>query len=428
MITIQLINKVVATQDISLITKNSLSEEHFMGYEKEFNFVYDHWKTYGNVPNKETFISKFPDFPIVEVTESDKYLLDTLFEEHLYYQSVGVVQKVAELLKTDSMAAVDFLRSQMDVLQPRTGTVGTDIITQADERLKVYEEKMNAETPWFITTGFVELDDIFNGWAKGEEFVVFFARTGQGKSWVLTKSLCHAWAIGNRVGYISPEMSAVKIGYRFDTALKNFSNTSLLRGKPVENYANYIDMLKQKEKPFVVATPREFGNKVTVSKLRTFVLENKLDILGVDGITYLSDERHKRGDNKTTSLTNISEDLSSLSLELGIPILVVIQSNRNGVKQEGESGTPELEDIRDSDGVAQNATKVIALRQSGAGLEFGIKKNRDGASQGKLTYFWDIDKGIFSYIPADDDSAPEEVKQEKIKEARKTFTDGTEVF
>lgn len=428
MITIQLLNKVVSTSNISMITKNSLSEEYFIGYEKEFLFILEHWKQYGNVPDKETFISNFPEFPVVEVTESDKYLLDTLFEEHLYYKSVGVIQKVAEILKTDSTSAVEYLQSKLPELQPRNGSIGTDIITQAEQRLEVYEERQTAEDPWFITTGFPELDEILNGWTKGEEFVIFFARTGQGKSWVLVKSLCHAWSIGNRVGYISPEMSAVKIGYRFDTALKNFSNTDLMRGKPVENYSGYINMLKSKEKPFIVATPKEFGNKVTVSKLRTFVQENKLDILGVDGMTYLSDERGKKGDNKTTTLTNISEDLSSLSLELGIPILAVIQSNRNGVKQDGETGTPDLEDIRDSDGVAQNATKVIALRQSGAGLEFGVKKNRDGRTNGKLTYFWDIDKGIFSYIPAEDDSADEEVRQEKVTEIRKNFTDGANVF
>ena len=60
--------------------------------------------------------------------------------------------------------------------------------------------------------------------------------------------------------------------------------------------------------------------------------KNKLDILGIDGITYLTDERYKKGDNRTTMLTNISEDLISLSIELKIPIIVVVQSNRRWSK------------------------------------------------------------------------------------------------
>lgn len=428
MITLQILNKVIQTGDIQLITKNALTEEYFVGYEPEFNFIMDHFNKYGKVPDKATFLDKFNEFNLIEVTETDKYLLDTLYEEHLYYKSVEVVQKVAELLKTNANDAVEYLHSQLPNLQIAATTEGTDIIKQADERYQTYLEKMNAKNPWYITTGFEELDDILNGWAKGEELVVLFARTGQGKSWVLAKTLTHAWQIGNRVGYISPEMSPTKIGYRFDTLLKNFSNRNLVWGKEEPDYEQYINDLKTKENPFIVATPLDFEKKVTVTKLKHFCQTNKLDILGIDGITYLTDERYKKGDNKTISLTNISEDLMALSIELGIPILVVVQSNRGGVKDADSEGTPELENIRDSDGIAQNATKVIALRQTGAGLEFGIKKHRDGINGGKLIYYWDIDKGQFNYIPSNEDAVKPEKRQKKADKIKNSFNDGTDVF
>lgn len=428
MITLQILNKVIQTGDIQLITKNALTEEYFVGYEKEFNFIVDHFNKYGNVPDKATFLDKFNDFNLIEVAETDKYLLDTLYEEHLYYKSVEVVQKVAELLKTNANDAVEYLHSQLPNLQIATTSEGTDIIKQADERYQIYLEKMNAKNPWYITTGFEELDEIVNGWAKGEELVVFFARTGQGKSWVLAKTLTHAWQIGNRVGYISPEMSPTKIGYRFDTLFKHFSNRNLIWGREEPDYEQYINDLKTKENPFIVATPLDFQKKITITKLKHFCQTNKLDILGIDGITYLTDERYKKGDNKTISLTNISEDLMALSIELGIPILVVVQSNRGGVKDVDSDGTPELENIRDSDGIAQNATKVIALRQTGAGLEFGIKKHRDGINGGKLIYYWDIDKGQFNYIPSSEDAVKPEKRQKKADEIKNSFNDGTDVF
>jgi len=428
MITLQILNKVLQTGDIQLITKNALTEEYFVGYEPEFNFIVDHFNKYGKVPDKATFLDKFNDFNLIEVTETDKYLLDTLYEEHLYYKSVEVVQKVAELLKTNANDAVEYLHSQLPNLQIATTTEGTDIISQADERYQIYLEKMNAKNPWYITTGFEELDDILNGWARGEELVVLFARTGQGKSWVLAKTLTHAWQIGNRVGYISPEMSPTKIGYRFDTLFKHFSNRNLVWGREEPDYEQYINDLKTKENPFIVATPLDFQKKITVTKLKHFCQTNKLDILGIDGITYLTDERYKKGDNKTISLTNISEDLMALSIELGIPILVVVQSNRGGVKDANSEGTPELENIRDSDGIAQNATKVIALRQTGAGLEFGIKKHRDGINGGKLIYYWDIDKGQFNYIPSSEDAVKPEKRQKKADEIKNSFNDGVDVF
>lgn len=413
MISLQILNKIINTQDMQLITKNALTEEYFQGYETEFRYIKEHFEKYGKVPDRATFLSKFTEFNLIDVDEPDKYLLDTLYEEHLYYKSVEVVQKVAELLKTNANDAVEYLHSQLPNLEIAATSEGTDIISQADERYQVYKDKMNADNPWYITTGFEELDEILNGWAKGEEFIVLYARTGQGKSWVLAKTLSHAWQIGNRVGYISPEMSPTKIGYRFDTLLKNFSNRNLVWGKEEPNYEGYIKDLKKKEIPFIVATPLDFQKKITVTKLKHFCQTNKLGILGIDGITYLTDERYKKGDNKTISLTNISEDLISLSIELGIPILVVVQSNRSGVKAADSDGTPELETIRDSDGIAQNATKIIALRQTGAGLEFGIKKHRDGIDGGKLIYYWDIDRGQFNYIPSGEDAVRPETRQKK---------------
>ncbi len=115
-------------------------------------------------------------------------------------------------------------------------------------------------------------------------------------------------------------------------------------------------------------------------------------------------------------------------MELGIPIIVVVQSNRSGAKDKDTEGTPELESIRDSDGISHNATKVIALRQTGAGLEFGIKKHRDGVSGGKLIYYWDIDKGIFNYIPSGEDAVKPETRQRKADEIKNSFNDGTDVF
>ena len=137
------------------------------------------------------------------------------------------------------------------------------------------------------------------------------------------------------------------------------------------------------------------------------------------------DERMKHGDNKTTTLTNISEDLMGLSCELGIPILVVVQSNRGGVDKD----TPDLEDIRDSDGISHNATKVISLSQKEGGLVLKIKKHRDGSVGDKLTYLWDIDRGEFQWIPSDEDSAPEPKRRERKEAIKGEFkSEGKVVF
>lgn len=429
MVQLQLLNKVLQTKDISIITENNLTSEYFLEYEDEFLFLQNHYETYKLIPDIETFISNFPEFEQLIVNETDRYLIDTLREEYLYSKTVPVIKKAAELLKADANEASRYLQSELSNLTPNYTTPFVDII-HSDSRLKIFEDKSNNKDSWFIPTGFPELDDIVGGWQQGEEFVVLFARTGQGKSWILVKSMQYAsMVLGKNVGYISPEMSADKIGYRFDTMQNNFSNTALVRGDQniitVDEYQDYFEKLKSNKVKFLVSTPRDFNNKVTVSKLRTFVKSNNLDILAIDGITYMSDERFKRGDNKTTTLTNISEDLMSLSCELKIPILVVVQSNRGGV----EKDTPDLEDIRDSDGIAHNATKVISISQKEEGLVMKIKKHRDGRVGDKLTYIWDIDTGEFQWIPSDSDDAPRARKEEQKEEIKKVHkAEGKVVF
>lgn len=403
MISLQILNKILDTQDSSILDRYALTKEYFAGYEGEYDFIQQHLDNYKKVPDKATFLDKFPEFELIQVNESDEYLVNTIREENLYYKSVEVVQTVADKLKTNADDAISYLLSKIDTLKPSQVVTGTDIIGEAKKRLQSYKDKKGATKPYYIPTGFPELDNLLGGWAKGEEFVVFFARTGMGKSWLLVKTAAEAWQNNYRVGYISPEMSDDKIGYRFDTVFRNMSNRALVRGNDADGYEEYIDTLSGVTNPFLVATPKDFQKNITVSKLRAFIINNKLDFLAIDGITYLRDERRQKGDNKTTMLTNISEDLMSLSVELGIPILTVVQSNREGVKQSGEQSVPELENIRDSDGIAFNATKVLSIKQDSGCLQISIKKHRDGEMGGILNYTWNIDKGEFKYLPSAED-------------------------
>ena len=112
MIQLQALNRILESGDISLIVNNALDISYFEPYQNEYDFIVEHYKKYGKVPDKETFISEFPEFNFFEVTETDKYLLDTLLEDKLYRDAVPVIQTAAELLKTNSVDAVEYLMSK----------------------------------------------------------------------------------------------------------------------------------------------------------------------------------------------------------------------------------------------------------------------------------------------------------------------------
>jgi hypothetical protein len=107
-----------------------------------------------------------------------------------------------------------------------------------------------------------------------------------------------------------------------------------------------------------------------------------------------------------------------LSEELSIPILVVVQANRGGVVDKYSTDTPELENIRDSDGIAQNASMVFSVRQKQDENELPLliidkKKSRIGKVGISFYYRWDIDRGEFTWTEPDDTTTERPRKREK---------------
>jgi len=404
MVALQIISKVLATKDFSFIDENFLTEDYFGEYAEEFRFIKEHYEEYGNVPDEMTFLSQFPDVDLVEVTETDKYLLDTIREENLYYKAVPIIQQSASLLKTDANAAAEYLMHEIKKLQPDYRLGGIDIIQEGDIRQQEWIQRKNNPAEYFFTTGFPELDDMIHGLKRGEELMVILARTNHGKSWVLEKITTHIWQIGYNVGYISPEMGASSIGYRFDTLYKNFSNSALSWGKDdvdENKYNEHIKELKEHDNRFIVSTPSDFANKMTISKLKQFILQYKLDVLAIDGVGYLSDERAERGDSTANKLKHIGEDLMSLSVELNVPILVVVQANRSGIT-EADDETPDIGSVRDGDGLSFNATLLLALKLKDRVMTMEVKKARNIELGKKIRYQLDINVGDFKYLPTAD--------------------------
>ena len=402
LVELQLINRILQSRDFSIVTRNGLTEKYFLQFKDEFVFIVEHYKTYGTIPDILTFKYKFKDTPAdLEVNEAESYLIDKLYEAYDFVKFNQTLQDVGKDLSVDSRLAYEKLMSKLPDIRPTVVNKCVDITKEgADARLEKYNERKELpQESAVIKTGFKELDEIFYGWESGEELVTILARSNQGKSWLALKFLAEAWKQGKRVGMYSGEMSDMQQGYRFDALFNHFSNTALRRGYEVKGYAEYIENLKKVPNPFLVTTPKDFNGMATVSKLRMFVEKNKLDILGVDQLSLMLDERASRGEQERIKLGHISADLYLLSCELKIPIIALVQANREAAKKGNadDNTAPQLEDIRESDDIGHNSSRVISMKQTKAGLLLNVIKNRGGRNGDKLLYHWDIDTGYFHY-------------------------------
>lgn len=423
MVDVQILSKVLDTGNIEIILHNGLNSEYFPNYQEEFKFILNHYKQYNKVPDKETFLSQFPDFTIAKVGDPDTYLLDKIGEEYLFQKTAPVLKQVEELIKTDSRRAIEYLQQELPSLTSKLRLTAKDIVKDADERIEELEKRKDGK--YFITTGFRELDNALMGWQRGEDLVTVMGRTNEGKSWCLLKFIEAAWVEGYRVGIYSGEMSSIQMGFRFDTIYNNFSNMNLTKGgQDIESYKKYIEDLKKKNSFFVI-TPEDMGGSCTVTKLEAFIQKYKLDILGVDQYSLMDDENFKAGQPLRMKYDNISKGLFQLSCKYHIPVLAAVQANRAAAikdkKQKVEG--PKLEHISEADAIAHNSSRVIAMRQNEGNLEFEIVKNRIGGRNGKYIYRWLIDTGKFEYVPTLDNNDLQQIEQIK-----KQFRDKEDVF
>lgn len=404
MIQLQVLNKILDSKDASFIITNNITDEFFSDYQEEFGFIKHHFDKYGGIPDKATFLSKFPDFDIIQVNEPYDYLIDALYEDRNKRKLASVFNQIRSLLnegKTEEALNLYSVSSEIAVKAKHLNSV--DIIHDTS-RYNDYVERCNDFSKYYIKTGFAELDKLIGGWERQEELATIAARPGVGKSWILLKCAVAAVEQGLNVGIYSGEMSERKVGYRFDTLVSHISNYSISKGiVDIQNdYKLYIDSLKNKfSGSLKVLTPAMINGVAGVTALRAFIEKENLDILFVDQHSLLEDDRKAK--DPVTKAANISRDLKNLQVIKQIPIIAVSQQNR----EKTENGATTA-NIAQSDRISQDSTILIFLEQKDSVLTLNLVKSRDSETGKNLKYAIDLNRGIFQYIPSDKDNVSTE--------------------
>ena len=400
MIQLQFLNYILQHKDASLITLNNLNKDYFSDYQTEFTYIKSHLDTYGNIPDQESFLAKFPDFDIIEVGESPKYLIKALFEDKNKRTLAFIFNDVRKALNSgDTEKALQIFNNSKDALAEGTVLEAVDIF-QDTSRYDAYVERTKDYSKFYVKTGFNELDEVIGGWDREEELATIVARTNQGKSWVLLMTAIAAAKQGLTVGIYSGEMSTKKVGYRVDTLISHISNTKIIHGNASiqVNYKRFLENLSKDMKGTIkVLTPDKIGGPAGVSALRAFIEKYHLDILCVDQHSLLEDDRGAK--NPVDRASNISRDLKNLQTIKKIPIIAVSQQNRSST----ENGVGS-EHVSQSDRISQDSTALIFIEQKDGVMSLYIGKARDAAVGKTLKYAIDLDKGIFTFIPTENDA------------------------
>ena len=408
MIQLQFLNWLIQSGDYSLLVINNITDEFFSDYKNEFNFIKEHLDNYGCIPDK----TKFPDFDLIEIHESSDYLIDALFEDKDKRFLATTFNKIRNLLNEGKTEDAMLLYSTASEEAVKARHLDSVDITQDTSRYDDYLDRVSNYNKYYVKTGFKELDELIGGWERNEELATIVARPGVGKSWVLLKCAVAALEQGLRVGIYSGEMSEKKVGYRFDTIVGHISNYAITKGNDSVqvDYQRYIEGLKDKFKGCLkVLTPAMINGPAGVTALRAFIEKEKLDVLCVDQHSLLEDDRKAR--TPVEKASNISKDLKNLQVMKHIPIIAVSQQNREST----ETGL-DVSLVAQSDRIGQDSTVVIFITQKEGIMTLTLAKSRDSETGKKLSYAVDLNKGIWSYLPEENNAlagkGSEELKEE----------------
>ena len=410
MIQEQVLNYILNTKDSSLIILNRLDDSFFPNYKNEWNYIVNHFNTYGVIPDKESFLNSFPDFDLINVNEPLQYLVDELYKEHQSNQLATTFNKVRKMLLDNKIEdAVDLYKKAYEDLAVGVPLTSVDILKDTS-RYDAYVERLTSFDKYYVRTGLPELDSIIGGWDREEELATIVARTNVGKSWLLLKFAVAAAEQGLNVGVYSGEMSEKKVGYRIDTLIQHISNGALIHGSSnIQNdYKTYIENLPSRFKGSIkVLTPNMVNGPAGVTTLRAFVEKDNLDILFIDQHSLLEDDRKAK--NPVERASNISKDLKNLQVLKRIPIISVSQQNRSST----ENGVGS-EHIAQSDRIAQDSTIILFFekhKDDNSLLDIDLVKSRDSENGKKLTYKVDFNRGEFIYMSSGDDKLQSRYEQ-----------------
>lgn len=306
----------------------------------------------------------------------DDYVKENLMSK------VSSLNEYSDELNKDPYKYIDRLGNvynEMRVLGHHTKSVGL---------FDNIENILTIDSSDVISTGFEELDEKLIGWKRGEELVVFMARTGQGKSWMGLKFAMHAALKGERVGIYSGEMSKEQLQERILCCAKQ---------TPTSSKEDALKFIRENDIDIRVLTQKELRRRATVDDIEEMIIRDKLTMIIIDQLSLMEDSTSKPGTPLRQQYGNISMDLFSLTSKYSLPCILLVQSNRGGGQMQNG---PVLENIAESDAVGQNATRVISMKNERGTLTLNILKNRYGSAD--LVQKYDVDFGINKYVPIQD--------------------------
>lgn len=216
-----------------------------------------------------------------------------------------------------------------------------------------------------LTTGYPDLDRKTNGLKPGDIFIIA-ARPSMGKSALMGGMVEHIGLDLNLpVQVFSMEMSQKQLLQRMIGSRARFDFSSLSRGEKPDKGA-LIRIKRAYEQIHAAPIHIDDTPALTISALRAKARRAKsrhgIQAIAIDYLQLMRSTSRQAESSREREISEISGGIKALAKELGIPIILLAQLNRESEKRTGTSkGVPKMADLRESGSIEQDADYVGLL-------------------------------------------------------------------
>lgn len=319
-----------------------------------------------------------------------------------------------EMIRTCT-AAVDLCRNTTDDVKSLLDTIESEIFKVRNrfvqpevrslrdlmqETFEYFMRVYNREVEPGIPTEFPDLDALIGGGLKAGEMFVLAARPSIGKTAIalnIVRNIMMKDIGGKRrtVAFFSLEMSAEQVAQRLlctesRVPISSIMDRNLKPGDSSRLSAAAIALKNARLYIDPTAGISVFELRAKARKLHDL---HKLDLIVIDYLQLMKSGDAAGKDSRQVEVAAISGGLKKLAKDLGLPVLVLAQLNREVEKGAGPANArPKLSHLRESGAIEQDADVVVFLHRNrddtkesnpeankvGVDAELIVEKNRNG--------------------------------------------------
>ncbi len=396
---VRLLSKIIKSRDISEALSRGVRADWFerMETKQVWEFLTDHYEKYGEVPTATTVRDNYPTFRLLEVKDTQEYLLDQLVDYYRLQQASRMVDDALSLLdqSAGTEEIIELMRKRLSEIDAKT-VQKSGFLDLADSPMDRWQEYLNRQanpgTLLGVGTGFPTIDEATSG-LQGGQLVVIVAPAKVGKTQLMLRMAAHVHEQGKRPVFQSFEMTNAEQVQRYDAMQAGVSYTRMREGQLTKSelvrYENMLQALDSKH-PFWLT---ESAGSLTVSGVSATVATVDPDVIFVDG-TYLMVDEQTGEMNTPQALTNITRSLKRMAQRFNKP--VVISTQALAWKMKGN--TVSSNSVGYSSSFAQDADVMLGIERVEELHDVRLLKILLSRSSGlaEVELDWDWDRGIFS--------------------------------